>query len=360
MQIAAADLRTFIARIFVRAGCTGAEAGDVARYLVEANLTGHDSHGVIRTPRYVEALRDGRVLAGRAITVVAEADGFAVVDGNFGLGQTVAPASARPGIAKAKAAGVCLVALRNSGHLGRAGDFAEMAAAEGLVSVHFVNVKGSQLVAPFGSFERRISTAPFACGVPMPDGPPLILDFATSVVAEGKVLVAQNGGKPVPEGALIGADGRTGTDPLLLYGTVEPGRSPDPRKGAGAIRAFGEHKGSGLALMCELLAGALTGNGTCGPGDTDRITNGMLSVYVSPAALDTEHGFAAEAKRYADWVRSARPATPDGEILLPGDPERRSKAKRLADGVPLPDAAWAALTDCARGLGLNDAEIPAA
>ena len=141
-----------------------------------------------------------------------------------------------------------------------------MAAEAGLVSVHFVNASGSVLVAPFGGTERRLSTAPFCVGVPRPGEPPVVLDFATSVVAEGKVLVASQGGKKLPDDALIGLDGKMSGDPHVLYGDYTATGLRTAGKGKGAIRAFGDHKGSGLALMCELLGGSLTGMKATGEG----------------------------------------------------------------------------------------------
>jgi len=275
-----------------------------------------------------------------------------VVDGHYGFGGTIGPQAVEIGIRKAAEAGVAIIALRHSSHLGRIGEWAEMAVEAGLVCVHFVNVAGSVLVAPFGGVDRRFSTAPVAIGFPLPGRDPIILDFATSAVAEGKVLVASNGGKKLPEGSLIEPDGRLSTDPATLYGPLGEAGMRDYRNGRGAIRAFGEHKGSGLALMCELLAGALTGSGTCGPGER-RFCNGMLSIYITPRFLDSDDGFAAEARSYIDFFKSSRPATPDGEVLLPGEPERRTKAERLANGVPLPQEVWESLRVVARDSGLD-------
>jgi uncharacterized oxidoreductase len=346
LNIGATNLQAFIADIFSREGCSDAESRRIGLYLVGANLTGHDSHGVIRAPRYAAWLRDGEIVADQTPTVVTDSDAFALIDGGYGFGQTAGPFAVELGIQKGKRNGVAIVALRHSGHLGRIGEWAEQAAAAGLVSVHFVNVAGSILVAPFGAVDRRFSTAPFSVGFPRPDGDPVILDFATSAVAEGKVLVASRGGKPLPEGSLIEADGGLSTDPATLYGPLTTDGPRDYRNGTGAIRAFGEHKGSGLALMCELLAGALTGSGTCGPGQR-RFCNGMLSIYMSPGYFGSEEAFAQEARAYLDFFKSARPATPGGEVLLPGEPERRTRAKRLAEGVPLQDEVWASL--CALG-----------
>ena len=255
MRISADRLSAYVRDIFVREGCAEAEAERIGRFLVAANLTGHDSHGVVRVTRYVEWLRSGEVEAGRTPEIITDAPSFALLDAQYGFGQTAGPFATDLGIAKAKETGVAIVALRHAGHLGRIGEWAERAAAAGLISIHFVNVAGSLLVAPFGSVERRFSTAPFSAGFPVPGADPIILDFATSAVAEGKVLVASRGGKPLPQGALIEPDGSLSADPATLFGPLE-GVERDNQRGAGAIRAFGEHKGSGLALICELLAGA--------------------------------------------------------------------------------------------------------
>ena len=358
LRIPVAALEDFVTRIFAAAGCEAEEASRVSRYLVAANLTGHDSHGVVRVPRYVGMLRDGGVVAGRVVEVVSENGAMAVVDGRMGLGQTVAPQAVEIGIAKALAGGCAVVALRNAGHIGRVGDWAEMAAARGVLSIHFVNAHGSVLVAPFGGAERRFSTAPFCVGVPRRGAAPVVLDFATSLVAEGKVLVASNGGKRIPADALIGRDGALSGDPRLLYGETEGTHVRDARRGSGAIRAFGGHKGSGLALMCELLGGVLTGNGAAGPVPAQAATgprrfhNGMLSIYLAPSFFGSVEEFDAAAASYIEYVKSAIPAEPGGEVLVPGEPEERNRADRRARGVPMPRAAWDSILEVARELGV--------
>jgi uncharacterized oxidoreductase len=359
LRIPVATLEPFVARIFAAAGCSDAEASRVARYLVAANLTGHDSHGVVRVPRYVEMLGNGGVIADRTVETVFENGAMAVVDGRMGLGQTVAPQAVEIGVAKALAGGAAVIALRNAGHIGRVGDWAELAATRGLISVHFVNAHGSVLVAPFGGAERRFSTAPFCVGVPRAGQTPVVLDFATSLVAEGKVLVASNGGKPIPPDALIGADGTMSGDPRLLYGEIDGTDRRDARKGPGAIRAFGDHKGSGLALMCELLGGVLTGNGPAGPvapeqpGQPRVFRNGMLSIYLAPAYFGSAAEFDAAAQGYIDFVRAARPAGSGGEVLVPGEPEARARADRGTHGVPMPRAAWNSILAVAARLGVS-------
>src|SRR5947199_9650224 len=211
------NLIDFVAEVFSHSESSTEEARRIASYLTTANLTGHDSHGVIRVPVYIRWKKMGSVVPNQTAEVVVDTPSLAVVDGRFGYGQTVAPQAVKIGIEKCKASGLAAVALRNAGHIGRVGDWAEMAAAEGLVSVHFVNAAGSVLVAPYGGVERRMSTAPFCVGIPREGEEPIVLDFATSLVAEGKVMVASQGGKKLPDGALIGPDGKLSTDPALLY-----------------------------------------------------------------------------------------------------------------------------------------------
>jgi uncharacterized oxidoreductase len=351
IRIPAPTLDALVRDIFLATGCDGGEAGRISHHLLGANLAGHDSHGVVRVPRYVEWQQAGYVVAGQSVATITDGGSFALLDGQWGFGQTVAPQATALGIERALKHGTAIIGLRNAGHIGRVGSYAEQAIEAGLISIHFVNVAGSVLVAPFGGTERRFSTAPFSVGVPT--NPPVVLDFATSRVAEGKVLVASNGGKPLPGDALIEPDGRLSGDPHTLYGAYDKIGPRSPSNGLGAIRAFGEHKGSGLAFMCELLAGALTGGGTSGPVEArGRIANGMLSIFISPAHFGTEAAFRQAAQDYVAWVKSCTPSSPGGEVLAPGEPEARLRAERLANGVPLQPDTWASILDCAQRLGV--------
>lgn len=354
--VPATDLVGFISGIFEAAGATRTEARAIADNLVGANLAGHDSHGIVRVPRYLKAAANGQIHFGRSPETLIDGGAFALMDGQFGFGQVLGIDAVQSGIDRARTHGVSVIALRHAGHLGRIGHWAEMACAEGFTSIHFANVAKSMLVAPFGGAERRISTAPVAIGIPNPQGDDFLLDFATSRVAEGKVLVSLKGGKAPPAGSLIDADGQPTEDAEALYGPTPPGAVPDPRAGPGALVAMGDHKGSGLALACELLAGALTGSGTTGPGEGPY--NGMLSIYIDPARIDDGHGFGDAIDAYIDFVRGARPADSDRPVMIPGDPERTARKARIADGVPLPRATWDSLVDAARAVGLDAATIP--
>jgi uncharacterized oxidoreductase len=345
----------FVSDVFSHSESSAEEARRIATYLTTANLTGHDSHGVIRVPVYIRWKKMGSVVPDQTAEVLVDTPSLAVVDGKFGYGQTVAPQAVKIGIDKCKASGLAAVALRNAGHIGRVGDWAEMAAAEGLVSIHFVNAAGSLLVAPYGGVEKRLSTAPYCVGIPRQGQDPIVLDFATSVVAEGKVLVASRGGKKLPKGALVDADGTLSEDPAVLYGPHAKDGPRDHTKGTGAIRAFGEHKGSGLAFICELLGGALTGTGATAPNR--RFANGMLAFYVDPKVVDTSNFFDGEITRYAEFIRATKPIAGVDSVLVPGDPERKMRAERTASGVPLPDDTWAAIVATAREVGVSERSI---
>lgn len=351
--------------IFSAAGCNDEEAKTIITRLSGANLRGHDSHGVIRIPRYVQWIDEGNQVPNQKIEVMLDQPSFAVIDGKFGFGQSIGEQTVDIGIAKAKEHGVAMTALRNAGHLGRIGDWAERAAAEGIVSIHMVNVRGSLLVAPFGGISRRTSTNPFCAGIPMKGEEPIVLDFATSLVAEGKALVALKGGKALPPGALVDADGTITNDPRPLYGEVPEGQFPDPSKGPGALRSFGDHKGSGMSFLMEMMAGALTGSGTAGRLDEEErrpFCNGMFSIYIDLAALEgvptyTGFPFVEEVKNYVAFVKSAEPAEEGGQVLVPGEKEKMTMVEREASGLPLAKEAWDDIVATASRLGMSDEKI---
>lgn len=342
MKLAHDRLTSLVADIFRTAGCDAAEAGRIAAHLVEANLVGHDSHGVIRVAPYVQWLKAGKVHANRSIQIVFENDAVAIVDGQAGFGQSIGEQAVALGIQKCGRHGVAVIALRNSGHLGRIGDWPLQAARAGVLSLHFVNTTGAGiLVAPFGGSQRRLSANPIAAGIPIQGAAPILLDISACTIAEGKIRVALNKGIDVPENCIIDAAGRPTTDPKVFYANPP-----------GAILPIAAHKGYGLAVLCEILAGALTGGGCSNPQHADRVINGMLSIYLAPAFFQREPEFAAEIMRFIEWVKSSATTGPDG-ILMPGEIEERIRAQRLRDGIEIDATTWAQICEAANRVGVT-------
>ena len=339
------DLRELTKRIFSAAGCAQEEAERVALLLVESNLVGHDSHGVIRIPTYVQWLQEKKVLPNQTISISVDNGPVLVIDGQFGLGQSIGYQTMERGIEKAAQEGVAVVALRNAGHLGRIGDWPLMAANAGMIAVHFVNTSGAgMLVAPYGGVERRLSVNPVAAAVPVDNAPPLLLDMSAATIAEGKVRVALNQGVPVPENCLIDGDGNPTRDPSVFYG--------DP---PGSILPIAGHKGYGLSMIIEILAGALTGGSCSNPKNADRVANGMLSIILNPRHfIDTDYFF-PEVNRYIDFVRKSRTRMPNGEILMPGEPELRTKVERIRDGIELDETTCGQLASTCHALNIDSA-----
>jgi uncharacterized oxidoreductase len=343
--VTAARLIGLVAAIMQDGGCHAKEAATVARRLVDANLVGHDSHGVIRVGKYLEWMRSGWLRANQTPTTAFESDTIAIVDGNRGFGQVVGEFTGKLGTTKAAKTGIAMVGLRNCGHLGRIGDWAELAAAAGQVSLHFLNTSGAQRVAPFGGSDRRLSTNPITVGIPVAGAEPVILDVTTSMVAEGKLFVASNKGEQVPPGWIIDKHGRPTTEPKEFYD-------------GGALLTVGAHKGSGLSIVVDLLAGAISTGRSSDPNDT-VLRNNMLSIYVAPDVYDTGGAVAREAARFVDWVKASPPATPGQPVLLPGEVERMTRARRLAEGIAIDDKTWTDLIGAAESVGIAPAKAAA-
>ena len=332
-------------------GSHEAEVEAVTANLIEANLTGHDSHGIGMLPRYVDAYQQGGLMANQYVQTVLDAGTLLRLDGGAGFGQVIGREAMQLGIARALQHGSCIVALGNSHHLGRIGAWAEQAAEAGLVSLHFVNVIARSIVAPYGGADARFGTNPFAAGIPLAGREPVILDFATSVLAQGKTRVAFNKGELVAPGCLIDDQGRPTREPR--YGVNPP---------FGALLAFGEHKGYGLALLCELLGGALAAGMTQHSEDITqkRILNGMLAVLIDPAALADRAAFERETVSFIDWVK-ASPAREGFEaVRIAGEPERQTRAQRTANGVPVDETTWNEILDAAGKLGVDSSSVNAA
>lgn len=346
--IQASTLRKQVAAIVQAAGSSPAEAEQVAANLVLANLSGHDSHGVGMVPRYVDAVAEGGLKPNASVKVKLDAGAMLALDGQHGYGQIVGVQAMELGIARAKQNGSCIVSLAESHHLGRIGHFAEMATAQGLVSMHFVNVLSRPVVAPWGGGDGRFGTNPCCIGVPLAGAEPFILDFATSRVAQGKMRVAHNKGERVPAGYLIDEHGAPTNDPGVVV-------VPQSNGLFGALMTFGEHKGYGMAVACELLGGALTGGGTWHrPADAARtVLNGMLTVLIDPAKLGTQATFKQEARAFIDWLRQSPPGAGFDAVQIAGEPERRARAAREQDGIWLDDATWREIVDAGKKVGIT-------
>src|ERR1700760_2245037 len=256
MKIDHAKLLAFANKIVAAGGSSAAEANIVADHLVEANLRGHDSHGVGMLVAYVRDFEAGTMKPNQKPEVVSDTGTISVWDAHAGYGQVIARQAVEWAIEAAKKHGVAVNGLRNAPHIGRVGTYGEIAARAGMVSLHFVNVaSGPPPVAPFRGREGRFLTNPVCIAIPgAASNEPILLDFATSRVAMGKVRVAHNAGKKMLDGALLDHEGKPTTNPAVMY--TEP---------KGVVLPFGEHKGSGLALVCELLAGAIVGSATVTP-----------------------------------------------------------------------------------------------
>lgn len=331
----ASQLRAQVASIIEGTGSSPAEARQVADNLVLANLSGHDSHGIGMVPRYVDAAAEGGLKPNSGVKVQLDTGSLLTLDGQRGYGQIVGVQAMQLGIERAQTHGSCVMTLGNAHHLGRIGHFAEMATAQGLVSMHFVNVLSRPVVAPWGGGDGRFGTNPCCIGIPLPGAEPFLLDFATSRVAQGKMRVAYNKGERVAPGHLIDEHGAPTDDPGVVV-------VPQSNGLFGALMTFGEHKGYGMAVACELLGGALTGGGTWHrPADTARtVLNGMLTVLIDPARLGTQQGFEAEARAFVDWLRQSPPGAGFDEVLIAGEPERKARAAREQGGIWVDDATW--------------------
>jgi uncharacterized oxidoreductase len=340
-----AALESFAAQLLQAGGCSAADAKLVAASLVDANLKGYDSHGVMRVPYYVQAIKDGEVAPGAELSILDEGPSRVVADGNWGLGQVQAMRLIERLIAKARSGGLGLGTMTHSGHIGRLGEYCEKTAAQGLVSMLMVNSHGGAVrVAPPGGKAPRLSTNPLAIGVPNGEAP-LVLDFSTSATAEGKVRVKKIAGQPCPEGWLIDNEGRPTTDPNTLYGN--PPGAILPMGGAQA------YKGFGLGLMIEILTGALSGGNCAKTVPSPKKGNCVFILLIDPARFGGMDCFQSEVTQLVDYVRSCPRVEGVSEIVLPGDPERRLAAQRMRDGIYLDDENWKALVKLSEQFGIK-------
>jgi uncharacterized oxidoreductase len=346
-RIYADALASFVEKLFTASGVPDADAKVVTANLVGANLRGHDSHGVLRVPQYLDFVRKGDYALGAPLKVEKEGPAVVVADGQWGFGQVQAHRLLDLIIPRAEAMGIAAGAARHCGHIGRLGEYAERASERGLILLATVNNDGSgHRVAPPGGRAGRLGTNPLCAGVPTDEGP-VVLDFGTSVVAEGKVRTYYAAGKkPVPEGWLLDAEGRPTTDPSVLYepplGTILP---------MGGAQGY---KGFGLSLVLDMLAGGLTGGRSSHEGaPSPPKGNNIVFLVLDPKHFAGSDVLVRESSTVAEFVRSTPMAEGVDAILLPGDPERRVLADRSAQGIPMEEGHWAKLVEVAQAVGVE-------
>ncbi len=351
VQLPTEQTRQWLFNLWRAAGSSEHEAQLTADHLLGANLAGHDSHGVGMVAPYVRSLQANELQLNQKLSIITDTDTLLVVDGNRGIGQSMAYQTMQLAIERAKKHGVVIVGLKNTHHLGRVGHWAEQAIAAGLASIHFTNVVSRPLVAPHGGSQSRFGTNPLTIGLPRRDAPPILLDFATSAIAVGKVRVAYNRKGPAPAGTLIDHRGKPTINPAVMY--EEP---------LGALLTAAGHKGYALAMVCDLLGSALFGGVTPQPSRLriPGLYNNMLAIVFDPARFGAGEHFEQETKAFIDYVQSAQRTDANAPIEVPGDAERRFRVQR-AQALPVDTGTLKTMDDAARAINtLRGASLPLA
>ena len=340
--VKADELRDLTARLFVAIGTPPEDARRIAHLMVLSNLRGHDSHGVIRISQYIKSARAGESNPTARVEVLRDTPSLAILDGHWGFGHMIARDGMEIALAKARENGLAAVTIRRCKHVGRLADYCELAVQRGFIAMLAVNAGGEgQSVAPYGGIARRLSTNPIAFGVPTGTQPPILLDLATSVVAQGKLQVKYARKEKTGEGWIIDAQGAPTTDPAKYY--------EQPR---GAMLASAGPKGYGLALVVEVLGGILSRAGY----STDRpaiIQNGVFMLALDPAWFLPREEYLAAVDEMIAYVKSSPPAQGFTTILVPGEPEEQKAKKLERDGVFVEDSTWTQIRAIAAELGID-------
>lgn len=334
----AAYLQKVAFDVFRAAGAEAADARIVSEMLVEANLTGHDSHGVIYIVDYVNRIRDGKLNPKASPEIVKETATTLHVNGHSGFGQVIATWTMQRLIRKAKESHLAAAGIFHCGHIGRVGLYPAMASQQGLIGLAFANGGGSKpRVAPFGGMRAMLGTNPLAATVPVKGQEPFMLDFSTSVVASGKIRIAEKKGEELPAGWILDREG-------------QPSNRPQDYYDGGMLLPAAGHKGYCLGTLVDLLGGLLTGAGTPTlPDSSYKLGNGVFFILLDIEAFQSADDFGAEALHLCETLKST-PAGDGHEVLVPGEPEQRMKARRLIEGIPIPDKTWEAIKETSRGL----------
>ena len=330
----AEELTEICLNVFQELNIPAAEAEIVTRSMVDANRVGHDSHGVIHLSKYVRELEEGLIQPGAPTETRHESASIAVLDGNWGFGPVIATRAVEVAIQKAKQTDISSVAVSRCNEVGRLGEYACLAADAEMIALLMTNDHGGgTCVAPHGGVEGRLSTNPIACAVPIEGQDPIILDMSTSVVASGKIRVKQHRNEALPHGWLIDAEGESTTNADDFYGTPPAAILPF----GGAISA---HKGFGLSVIVDILAGALTGAG-CSKSEDARVGNGLFVLVINVASFREFPGFSAEIERFIEYLKSAKHAAGIEAIRMPGERGWKEQHRREQEGIPIDAETWA-------------------
>ena len=329
----AEELTAICLNVFGKLNIPAAEAEIVTRSMVDANRVGHDSHGIIHLPKYVRELEAGLIQPGAPTETLHESASIAVLDGHWGFGPVIATRAVELAIQKAKQTDVSSVAVSRCNEVGRLGGYACLAADTEMIGLLMANDHGGgTCVAPHGAIEGRLSTNPIACAVPIEGQDPIILDMSTSVVASGKIRVKQHRNEAVPHGWLIDTEGKSTIDANDFYGVLPAALLP-----FGGIAA---HKGFGLSVIVDILAGALTGAG-CSQSEDARVGNGLFVLVINVASFRGFPGFSAEIARFVEYLKSAKRAAGIDTIRMPGERGWEEQRKREKEGIPIDAETWA-------------------
>jgi uncharacterized oxidoreductase len=343
-----AALQDFSERIFRASGIPDDQAGMLSAHLVESNLMGHDSHGVIRIPAYIEQIEKGSFKPCGDFAIVRESPAACVIDAGGCIGIVMAYRAMEMAVDRARKHTFGAVAVHNCGHIGRLGAFPPIACANDCIGVIMLN-GGSCFTAPFGGTGRRLPPNPLAIGVPTDTDSPMVLDITTSMAAGGKVRLAKAKGKTVPEDWLIDEQGRV---------VVDPGIFLEERAAMLPLGGTMGHKGFGLAVMIDAIAGGLSWAG-CSTEKPTRGGKGFFAMAIDIESFIDVGEFRREIRAMGEWIKTS-PRTPGVDrIYLPGEIEEANRAERGKTGVSVEEATWSALKDTAARLGVSPPEVTA-
>ena len=359
MIINSKRLAALVNQIFLAIGCHKKEANTITQHLVTANLMGHDSHGVGMIPIYVKGFHQKILFPNITPELIKDEPSMMVFNGKRGFGQSITNLAMEHCIARCKETGLVLMGINNSGHMGRIGTYGEQCAEVGLISIHFVNViDRSPSVAPYGGTQARFGTNPIC--IAMPRGSqldPIVLDFATSKVAVGKIRVAINKDEMLPDGWVIDHSGNPSNNPRVMEQHIYPNEKSDFPEGA--VLPMGDYKGFGLSLFCEILGGIMSGGKTIQPTNErlGGVINNMMSIVIDPNQLINNSSLQEELKLLIDYVKSSPYASESNPVVIPGEIERRRYKDRLETGINIDDETFEQIIKAGESLQIDRSKI---